>query len=86
MLVLSRKVGEALVIGDAIEISILEVRGDTVRIGIEAPRNVRVWRKEIWIETARENIKAAVPMSIGKETEELLRKTLRESNKDNKKC
>lgn len=59
MLVLSRKPGEALKIGDDVEITIVEVKGDMVRLGIEAPRNVQVWRKELWEAIVAENKKAA---------------------------
>ena len=59
MLVLSRKPGEALRVGDDVEITIVEVKGDMVRIGIEAPRNVQVWRKELWEAIVAENKKAA---------------------------
>ncbi len=59
MLVLSRKTGEAIRIGADIEVSVLDVRGDTVRLGIEAPRSVQVWRKEIYDEIVLQNIRAA---------------------------
>ncbi len=59
MLVLSRKPGEALRVGDEVEITVVEVKGDLVRIGIEAPRNVQVWRKELWEAIVAENKKAA---------------------------
>lgn len=49
MLVLSRKPGESVVIGDDVEVTLLEVRGDKVRLGIAAPRELRVHRKEIWV-------------------------------------
>jgi len=58
MLVLSRKPGEAIRIGDDIEISVIEVRGDTVRIGIDAPRNVPVFRMELLAEVAKTNIES----------------------------
>ena len=48
MLVLTRKVGQSIVIGDEIEVVILEVRGEQVRVGIRAPKNVSVHRKEIY--------------------------------------
>lgn len=47
MLVLSRKTNEALVIGDAIRVTVIEIRGDKVRLGIEAPRETPVHRREI---------------------------------------
>jgi carbon storage regulator len=60
MLVLSRKPGEALRIGDEVEITVVEVKGDMVRLGIQAPRSVQVWRKELWEAIVAENIAAAV--------------------------
>ncbi|MCW5941765.1 MAG: carbon storage regulator CsrA [Fimbriimonadaceae bacterium] len=48
MLVLTRKVHQSIIIGDEIEVVILEVRGEQVRLGIRAPRNVAVHRKEIF--------------------------------------
>jgi carbon storage regulator len=59
MLVLSRKPGEVLKIGDDVEITIVEVKGDMIRLGIEAPRSVQVWRKELWEAIVAENKKAA---------------------------
>lgn len=47
MLVLSRKVGEKIVIGGNIELYVVDIRGDKVRLGIEAPRNVSIHREEI---------------------------------------
>jgi carbon storage regulator len=47
MLVLSRKIGESIVIGDQVTITILDVRGDQIRLGIEAPRDVTVHRSEV---------------------------------------
>lgn len=61
MLVLSRRLGESLVIGDDIVISVLEVRGDVVRIGVDAPRSVQVRRKELVEEVAATNRSAASP-------------------------
>ena len=66
MLVLSRKPGESIRVGDDIEISIVEVKGDVVRLGIQAPRTVQVWRRELWDAIVAENRKAAleVPVTI----------------------
>jgi len=49
MLVLSRRVGEQIQINDDVAITVLRVKGDRVRIGIEAPQNVTIHRREIWL-------------------------------------
>ena len=49
MLVLSRQSDETIIIGDNIRVTIVEVRGDKVRIGIEAPAHIAVDREEIWV-------------------------------------
>lgn len=54
MLVLSRKKNESIVIADNIEIMIVEIRGDKVRLGIEAPKNVPVHRREVYEQIQRE--------------------------------
>jgi len=59
MLVLTRKKNESIVIGDNIEISIIEISGDQVRLGIRAPKSVSIHRKEIFEEIQSENKKAA---------------------------
>lgn len=61
MLVLSRKVGESVVIGDDVTITILEVRGDIVRVGIDAPRSVAVHRAELLEQLETSNREAASP-------------------------
>lgn len=50
MLVLTRKASQSIMIGDEIEVSVLAVMGEKVRIGIAAPRSVPVFRKEVWID------------------------------------
>lgn len=59
MLVLTRRVGEAIVIGNGMVVRVLEVRGDQVRIGVDAPRSVPVHREEVYREVARTNNDAA---------------------------
>ncbi|QBX55256.1 carbon storage regulator CsrA [Nocardioides seonyuensis] len=61
MLVLSRRAGESVVIGDDVTISVLEVRGDVVRIGIDAPRSVAVHRAELLAQLEQSNKEAASP-------------------------
>ncbi|MCL3860877.1 carbon storage regulator CsrA [Actinotalea sp. K2] len=59
MLVLSRRVGERLIIGDNIVITVIDVRSDGVRIGIDAPRDVRVNRAEVLEAVKQANLEAA---------------------------
>ena len=54
MLVLTRKSNQSIMIGDDIEISVLSVMGDKVRIGIQAPRSVPVYRREVYVAIQRE--------------------------------
>jgi carbon storage regulator len=54
MLVLTRKSNQSIMIGDEIEISVLAIMGEKVRIGIEAPRKVPVFRKEVYLEIQQE--------------------------------
>ena len=55
MLILTRRAGESIVIGDDIVVTVIEASRDTVRIGIDAPRHVSVHRHEVYAEIAREN-------------------------------
>lgn len=59
MLVLSRQVNESIMIGDSIEVTIVDIKGDKVRIGISAPKNVSVHRREIYLAIQQENLAAA---------------------------
>ncbi|WP_088104277.1 carbon storage regulator CsrA [Halalkalibacter urbisdiaboli] len=64
MLVLSRKSKEAIQIGDNIEITILSIEGDQVKVGINAPRHVDIHRKEVYLAIQEENNEAVKTVSI----------------------
>jgi carbon storage regulator len=63
MLILSRKVNEKIMIGDDISISIIDIKNDQVRLGVDAPRHVKVFRQEVFTEIEAEN-KAAVQSAL----------------------
>ena len=64
MLALSRKRGESIVIGNNIEITVLEAKGDQVKIGISAPKSVPVYRKEIYAQIQEENREAVANLDV----------------------
>ncbi len=59
MLALSRKKGESIILNNDIELTILEVKGDQVKIGVNAPKSVPVYRKEVYLQIQEENREAA---------------------------
>jgi carbon storage regulator len=61
MLVLSRQRDETIIIGDNIEVTVVDIRGDKVRLGITAPKDISVHRKEVYEAIRRENRQAAQP-------------------------
>jgi len=63
MLVLSRKSGEVIKIGDEIEITVIAAKGDQVKIGINAPKNVEIYRKEVFEQIISENKQATTDLS-----------------------
>ena len=66
MLILSRKLNERIIIGDEIEISVVEIKGDHVKLGIHAPRSVKVYRHEVYQAIQQENQAAAnAPSDLG---------------------
>ena len=60
MLVLTRKSNQSIMIGDDVEVSVLSVMGEKVRIGIQAPQEIPVFRKEIYLEIHREDLDGAI--------------------------
>lgn len=73
MLALTRKKGEALVINNNIEITVLEIRGDQIKIGISAPKDVPIYRKEVYLQIQEEN-KAAISVDSMQMLQGLLEK------------
>jgi carbon storage regulator len=69
MLVLTRKSNQSIMIGDEIEVSVLSVMGEKVRIGIQAPQQIPVFRKEIYLEIHRE-AGAVTPENDGRHEED----------------
>ncbi len=65
MLVLSRKKDQSLMIGNDIELTIIEIQGDQVKIGLKAPKHVSIYRKELYLEIQEENKKAATADIVG---------------------
>jgi carbon storage regulator len=59
VLVLTRKKEQTIIIGDNIEVTIVDIQGDQVRIGINAPKNITIHRKEVYLEIQDENRRAA---------------------------
>jgi carbon storage regulator len=78
MLVLTRKSNQSIMIGDDIEVSVLSIMGEKVRIGIQAPRDIPVFRKEVYLEIQQERNGAVEPSENGTgvrgEVDEALRK------------
>ena len=59
MLVLSRKINQSIVIGDNIEIMLVDIRGDQIKLGINAPKTVKIFRKEVYEEVKNQNLEAS---------------------------
>lgn len=74
MLVLTRRKGESIMIGSEVSVTILDVRGDQVRVGIDAPRSIKVHREEVYQQVAAANQAAAMPSDA---TRALLQRRLR---------
>ena len=67
MLIITRRPGEKIILGDDVVIEVIEVSGSSVRVGIQAPRSVPVFREEIWRSITQENAAAAAtdPEQLG---------------------
>lgn len=63
MLILSRKIDEKIRIGEDISVTVIEIRGDQVKVGVEAPKHVKVFRQEVLASIQRENQAAAVSVA-----------------------
>jgi len=70
MLALSRKINESIIVGNDIEITVLEVKGDQVKIGISAPKSIPIYRKEIYLQIQESNREAVGTTA----TDEILKK------------
>ncbi|MGZ8634373.1 MAG: carbon storage regulator CsrA [Solirubrobacteraceae bacterium] len=74
MLVLTRKSNQSIMIGDDIEVSVLSIMGEKVRVGIQAPRDIPVFRKEVYLEIQQERAKEMAGSNVRVEVDQALRK------------
>ncbi len=66
MLALARKINQSIMIGNDVEITLLEIKGDQIKIGIKAPKNVPIYRKEIYAQIQEENKSAGQEVDVNK--------------------
>jgi len=66
MLALTRKVGERIVIGDNVVITIVNIQGENIRVAIDAPKDIKIYRGELYDSIVQENKQAAVLSQVGK--------------------
>ena len=71
MLILTRKPGESLYIGDSVKITIVEIKGNQIRVGIDAPTDLRIYREEIYMQILEENRTAAEGVMSGNALDQL---------------
>ena len=64
MLALARKVNESIMIGNDIEITVLEIKGDQIKLGVKAPKSVPIYRKELYVQIQEENKQVMLFISI----------------------
>ncbi len=84
MLVLARKINESIMIGDEIEIVVIDIKGDQIKLGIKAPRRIAVHRKEIYEEIQAENV-AAMRSDLNKNTLKDISTLLQKDKRHNRK-
>ncbi len=72
MLALSRKVNESIMLGNDIEITILEIKGDQVKVGVKAPKSVPIYRRELYLQIQQSNREAAGEEVSAQALEQLL--------------
>ena len=82
MLILARKVNESIIIGDQIVLSVVDIKGDQVKLGIQAPRNVKVYRQEVYEAIQEENRAAAMSAKTELPTIDIFEQ--KKGNKENK--
>ena len=64
MLALARKVNESIMIGNDIEITVLEIKGDQLKLGVKAPKSVPIYRKELYVQIQEENKQAGSAVDV----------------------
>jgi len=74
MLVLTRKKGQSIMVGDNVELTIIDIQGDQVRVGVNAPRSVAIHRREVFLEIQEENKEAAAVKNVS--LKDLLKKNV----------
>jgi carbon storage regulator len=74
VLVLTRKSNQSIMIGDDIEVSVLSIMGEKVRVGIQAPRDIPVFRKEVYLEIQQERANELAGANVRDEVDQALRK------------
>lgn len=88
MLVLTRKIGEKIIIGDNIFLTIIDIKGDQVQLGLDAPREISIHREEVFLEIQEENKRAQASKDFDIDTIDKLleEKKRRDSKTDEKKA
>lgn len=82
MLVLTRKPNQSIMIGDDVEVTVLEVRGEQVRIGVNAPKHIPVHRREIYEEIQQQRAKVAAPAETEADVQEKAESSAKSSGKE----